>query len=412
MDRGVDSRPGHRLLGSPDERLRRRGDPRRLSRTLAAGQKGTTGRNRRFRGVRSFGLSILRHSSWFSCSRWPALLLAAWVCTADWTRGPSPAESPNGWTSGAICVRRATCRLSPCSIRGCSPAGRSIGTLPARGRGSSGRCRPSCEGWGLDVGAVLGRRVRLGVVAVAVVALGNAACGFATKPTARCWPLGRWNSWRSCSSPARAAMAPGWERFAICLIGPTVLLSGARRGARLGGRIARGGASSWRRPRLARLAPVGRFPCALLPLYRTDRRRSTSHLPHRGRRTEAGGACNTSLRRPSGSQTAERKRNARHCGSSVPSGGTVGRSAIWQCRDRGVYVPEPEEFDGSDDVPAGVGRGASVVRRVLRQRSRAAGEIAVGRPTSRRREVRRLRRPAAAARVPRVRRPADSGTVG
>ena len=177
------------------------------------------------------------------------------------------------------------------------------------------------------------------------------------------------------------AMVPGQERFALCLVAPTIVL------------LARGAALAWEAAWTAvarrlgsghagRLAAGGRFPRPLLPLHRANWRPGAPHVPHRGRRTEAG--------RPA--SDPDRRATARS-GSSAPNGGIVGRFVTWHCPIAAFACRSPRKSYRRPTIggrwpKGGCGSSSSAARRV------AAGRIATGRPKADPLAISRLRPPA------------------
>ena len=135
-------------------------------------------------------------------------------------------------------------------------------------------------------------------------------------------------------------MLPGQERYAICLIAPAVIVA------------ARGAAVWWSgagRPRTSiggrgprpgrRLVRAGRFPAALFPLHRADRRTGPSNLSHRRRRAETSGA----------GLYLEASHGGRHLDRGRRVGGAIGRcgTSRWRSRTCGSWrrseaAAEPE----------------------------------------------------------------------
>ncbi len=183
------------------------------------------------------------------------------------------------------------------------------------------------------------------------------------------------------------AMAPGQERFALCLVAPTDHLAGPRGVAGLGGRID-AVARRFGSGHAGRLAACGRFPRPLLPFHRALWRPGAPRVPHRGGRTEAS--------RPASDPGGKRRSAVDHLPAMVES---LADSLLGTVRSRRSRAGSRGNRSFGR-LSAGVGRRAGVVCRVLRHRRVAAGRIATGPPKANPLAISRLRPPARPLRAP------------
>ena len=163
------------------------------------------------------------------------------------------------------------------------------------------------------------------------------------------------------------AMVPGGERFALCLIGPAVLLTARRGVAGLGigdDEVARavGRRHAWR------LACSGRLSATLLPLYRAHRRRVAIDVLRGSHGSETGGDRVY--------HAADRQSFGMDCLLAIL--GFLAHRVLYA--NRAAASRRRGREARSARLSQGVHRRTGVVRRVRGQRSGAAGRVAARGP--------------------------------